>query len=80
MEHSAFVARIQELLSQIQDGLLREARDFRDSNIQDVSTYEELQEAVSKGYWARAPWAGEPLLSFRHNFRQKEPFMVYSKW
>lgn len=59
MEASAFTARIQELLAEIQDGLLKEAQAFRDSNIREVGSYEELQEAVSQGFWARAPWAGK---------------------
>ena len=35
-----------------------QATEFRDANIVDVTSYEELQAAVQEGKWARGPWAG----------------------
>lgn len=58
LEPAAFTAHVQGLLDDIQAALLREAREFRDANIVDVASYEELQAAVAEGKWARGPWAG----------------------
>ncbi|PRW57492.1 prolyl-tRNA synthetase [Chlorella sorokiniana] len=58
MEAAAFVAHVQGLLEEVQASLLAQAREFRDANIVDVSSYEELQAAVAEGKWARGPWAG----------------------
>lgn len=38
--------------------MLQDATAFRDSNIVDVASYEELQAAVRAGKWARGGWAG----------------------
>lgn len=40
---------MQSLLDEVQASLLRQAREFRDANIVDVSSYEELQAAVAEG-------------------------------
>ena len=48
-----------ELLSLVQEGLLAEATAFRDANIVDVTSYEELKQAIEEGQWARGPWAGQ---------------------
>ena len=45
---------------QVQSALLAEAEAFRDANIQDVASYEELKQAIGAGKWARGPWAGGP--------------------
>ncbi|WIA20581.1 hypothetical protein OEZ85_004969 [Tetradesmus obliquus] len=58
MEASAFVATVQQALGQVQDSLLAAATAFRDANIVDVSSYEELKAAVAEGKWARGGWAG----------------------
>lgn len=58
LEPAAFVVHIQGLLDDIQASLLAQARAFRDDNIVDVSSYDELKEAVAAGKWARGPWAG----------------------
>jgi prolyl-tRNA synthetase len=42
----------------MQDALLAEATAFRDENIVDVATYDELKSAVEAGKWARGGWAG----------------------
>lgn len=47
--HHPHVASLQGLLEDVQASLLREAREFRDANIVDVSSYEELQAAVAEG-------------------------------
>ncbi|CAM6082740.1 unnamed protein product [Calypogeia fissa] len=49
---------VKVLLEEIQDNLLAKATAFRDSNIVDVKTYEELKAATSEGKWARGYWAG----------------------
>ena len=36
---------------------LAEARAFRDANIVDVTTYSELQAAISSNKWARGGWS-----------------------
>jgi hypothetical protein len=43
----------------VQEGLLSHATSFRDENIVDVTTYEDLKQAVKAGKWARGRWAGE---------------------
>ena len=58
LETGAFVSRVQSLLEEVQAGLLAKATAFRDVNIVDVKTYEELKEVVAGGQWARGPWAG----------------------
>ncbi len=50
--------RATEWLNEIQNGLLQHATDFRDGNIVDTETMEELEKTVSEGKWARAWWAG----------------------
>ena len=49
---------VKDLLADIQAGLLKQATEFRDSNIHDVATYDELRQVVEAGGWARAWWAG----------------------
>ncbi|KAL2613052.1 hypothetical protein R1flu_024744 [Riccia fluitans] len=49
---------IKDLLQQIQDSLLAKATAFRDSNIADVKSYEDLKSAISEGKWARGYWSG----------------------
>lgn len=46
------------MLEEVQQSLLDEAAAFRDANIVDVATYEELKAVVAEGKWARGPWAG----------------------
>lgn len=48
-EPEAFVAHVRGLLADIQEGLLRQAKAFRDGNIVDVKSYQELKEAVAAG-------------------------------
>eukprot|EP00891_Asterochloris_glomerata_P008937 jgi/Astpho2/8937/fgenesh1_pm.00133_%23_7_t len=58
IEPESFVRHIQGQLQEVQDALLQKATEFRDANIVDVTSYEELQAAVKEGKWARGPWAG----------------------
>lgn len=51
-------AQINDLLDAVQANMLQQAADFRDSHIQDVSSYDELKSAVEAGEWARGWWAG----------------------
>ncbi|KAL1822774.1 hypothetical protein ACET3Z_009552 [Daucus carota] len=57
MEPSTLVAYIKDKLDEIQLALLSTAVSFRDSNIVDVTSYDELKEAISQGKWARGPWS-----------------------
>lgn len=49
MDAPAFVSAVHELLGQVQESLLASATTFRDENIVDVSSYEELKAAVAAG-------------------------------
>ncbi|PKA56997.1 prolyl-tRNA synthetase [Apostasia shenzhenica] len=57
MEPSILIAYVKEKLKDIQASLLQRATLFRDSNIVDVSSYDELKQAISRGKWARGPWS-----------------------
>ncbi|KAM7499691.1 hypothetical protein LguiA_024105 [Lonicera macranthoides] len=57
MEPLILVACVKDKLDEIQSCFLARATSFRDSNIVDVSSYDELKEAVSQGKWARGPWS-----------------------
>ncbi|KAK4571508.1 hypothetical protein RGQ29_030083 [Quercus rubra] len=57
MEPSSLEAYVKDKLDEIQSALLEQATSFRDSNIVDVSSYDELKVAISQGKWARGPWS-----------------------
>lgn len=57
MEPSALIAYVNNKLDEIQSSLLERATSFRDSNIVDVLSYNELKAAISQGKWARGPWS-----------------------
>ncbi|CAN1171215.1 Proline--tRNA ligase, chloroplastic/mitochondrial [Linum perenne] len=57
MEPSILVGYVKDKLDEVQASLLEKAISFRDSNIVDVSSYEELKQAISVGKWARGPWS-----------------------
>ncbi|XP_059434470.1 proline--tRNA ligase, chloroplastic/mitochondrial [Corylus avellana] len=57
MEPSILAAYVKDKLGEIQASLLGQATLFRDSNIVDVSSYDELKVAISQGKWARGPWS-----------------------
>ena len=71
LEPAAFVQHVTALLEDIQAALLRQARDFRDANIVDVASYEELQAAVAEGVWAgkAAAGSGWPAGGWRSGWR-----------
>ncbi len=58
MEPAALGAHLRAALAEVQAGLLAQATAFRDANIVDVGSYEELKAAVAAGRWARGGWAG----------------------
>jgi prolyl-tRNA synthetase len=58
------VQRIQALLADVHASLLKLATEFRDANIREVNTYEELKEAVEDG-WALAPVVDDPKVDAR---------------
>ncbi|CAI9092280.1 OLC1v1027477C1 [Oldenlandia corymbosa var. corymbosa] len=57
MDPSTLVVYVKDLMDEIQNSLLGAAIAFRDSNIVDVSSYDELKEAIAQGKWARGPWS-----------------------
>ncbi|EYU19574.1 hypothetical protein ABFS82_06G107200 [Erythranthe guttata] len=57
MESSTLVAYVKGKLDEVQSALLEKATSFRDSNIVDVCSYNELKEAIAQGKWARGPWS-----------------------
>lgn len=57
LEAEALGRQLRETLDGVQAGLLAQALAFRDANIVDVKTYDELRQAVEAGKWARGPWA-----------------------
>ncbi|XP_077245937.1 class II aaRS and biotin synthetases superfamily protein [Tasmannia lanceolata] len=57
MEPSILASRVKEMLDDIQSSLLERATSFRDSNILDVNSYDELKAAIIQGKWARGPWS-----------------------
>ncbi|XP_068668696.1 proline--tRNA ligase, chloroplastic/mitochondrial [Aristolochia californica] len=57
MEPSILEVEVRQKLDDIQSALLDKATSFRDSNIVDVSSYDELKAAISEGKWARGPWS-----------------------
>lgn len=58
VSQSGISAKVNELLTEIQANLFKQAADFRDANIHDVRSYDELKAVVEKGGWARGWWAG----------------------
>lgn len=51
---------VKELLNEIQSNMLKKARSFRDSNIVECQTYEELEKAINNGKFVKAMWCGSP--------------------
>jgi prolyl-tRNA synthetase len=51
-------AQISDLLHAIQANMLAQATAFRDANTQDVITYDEMQQVVEAGGFARGWWSG----------------------
>ena len=51
--------QVRDLLDEIQNGILAKAEKFRDDNIHEANTYDDLKEIVEHG-WAEAWWCGDP--------------------
>ncbi len=52
------VETVKNLLDEVQAGLLQQATEFRDSNLHEVSTYDEMKQVVEAGGWALMPTDG----------------------
>lgn len=52
------VDTIKNMLTDIQQMLLKKATEFRDTNIFDVGSYDEMKGVIRNGGWARGWWAG----------------------
>ena len=52
------VEKIPKLLDDIQTGLFKQARQFRDENTHIVSTYDKFKKVIQKGGFARCGWDG----------------------
>ena len=50
---------VQELLEDIQENLLRQARNFRDENTHAVQDYTEFKEVIKQGGFVRCGWNGD---------------------
>ena len=62
VEPAALAAKVSGVLGEVQAALLEEARAFRDSNIVDVTSYDELKAAIEAGKWARGGWQGSDAM------------------
>ena len=51
--------QVRDLLDTIQNALLVKAENFRDANIHEANSYDELKQIVENG-WAEAWWCGDP--------------------
>ncbi len=51
--------QVRDLLDTIQNGILDKAEKFRDANIHEANTYDDLKGIVENG-WAEAWWCGDP--------------------
>ena len=51
--------QVRDLLDAIQNGILAKAEKFRDENIHEANTYDDLKGIVENG-WAEAWWCGDP--------------------
>ena len=58
VEAGSLVEKIESTLDEVQASLLVEAKAFRDANIVDVTSYDELKAAIVDGKWARGGWEG----------------------
>lgn len=51
-------AQVNDLLNEIQANMLQQATTFREANIHDVKSYDEMRQVIEQGGWARGWWAG----------------------
>jgi prolyl-tRNA synthetase len=52
------VAKIPDLLDEIQDGLFQQALKFQQENTHNVSTYDDLKKVIKEGGFVRCGWDG----------------------
>ena len=57
-EKASLVEKINVILDEIQDAMLKKARKFRDENIVDCATMADLEKTIEDGKWARCAWEG----------------------
>lgn len=58
VSQDGIVDTVRDLLDDVHDNMLKQATEFRDSNIHDAKTYDDLRGIVEAGGWARGWWAG----------------------
>ena len=58
VSQEGIVETVQTLLDDIQANMLKQATEFRDTNIHDVSSYDEFKAVIEAGGWARTYWEG----------------------
>ena len=58
LEPDVLVSKVHRTLAEVQASLLDAARVFRDANIIDVRSMDELRAVIAAGQWARAGWEG----------------------
>lgn len=56
LSQDGLVAALKDLLDEIQANMLQQATTFRDSNIHDVTTYDEFRQVIEAGGFARGWW------------------------
>jgi len=61
---ASLASPVSGLLSEIHSSMLRRATDYRDANIHDPKTYDELKEVVANG-WAFSWWCGDAACEAR---------------
>lgn len=54
---AGIVESVKNLLDDIHDNLLKQATEFRDSNIHDATSYDDFKKIIEVGGWARVWWA-----------------------
>jgi prolyl-tRNA synthetase len=57
VSQEGLVDTVRKLLDDIQANMLKQATEFRDANIHDVTSYDDLKRVVEEGGWARAWWS-----------------------
>lgn len=57
-ERAGITQVIRDVLLDVQASLLEQAIAYRDANIHDVTSYDELKQVIEAGGWARGWWAG----------------------
>jgi prolyl-tRNA synthetase len=58
VSQDGIVESVKKLLDDIHENMLRQATEFRDANIRDVSNYDDFRTVIESGGWARGWWAG----------------------